>query len=127
MQRVLLINENDVERTLLCQLLEQNGYTTLEAIDGTHALNLLCRDPEISFILTDLQIPNMGGLNFLKHVKTLYPHVPVVVLEVHLQRKWSAIILQKGSVSYLHKPLPLPELLSEVRDINSRPNSLLPI
>src|SRR5215211_3442570 len=99
MPRVLLINENDVERTLLCQLLEQNGYKTLEAIDGTHALNLLCRDPEISFILTDLQIPNMGGLNFLKHVKTLYPHVPVVVLEVHRQRKWSAIILQKGSVS----------------------------
>ena len=70
-EKVLLIEDEDDLRSILENELEENGYSVLAVEDGKSALNLLISNPDIQVIVTDLKMPKMNGIQFIKTIRKM--------------------------------------------------------
>lgn len=112
-RRILVVEDDSEIRDSLCAFLESIGFTTLSAINGSAAFDLLLRTEPPSIILLDLMMPVMNGWRFLdlKRKSASLADVPVVVI--------SALEPQKdleGARAFLQKPVDLTllqQLVSE--------------
>jgi CheY-like chemotaxis protein len=77
--RILFVDDDDKIRTIAHTLLEAQGYKVLCAADGFEGLAAL-RDSLPDVIISDLQMPNMNGFEFLSVVRKRFPHVPVIAI-----------------------------------------------
>lgn len=65
MATVLVVDDHPTSRFLLRSVLQLEGHTVLEALDGRAALSVLALHPEVALLVTDLEMPGMGGLELL--------------------------------------------------------------
>jgi two-component system OmpR family response regulator len=118
-RRVLVVDDDDDIRTLVCLILASEGYETIPASDGLEALRLLHERERPSLILLDIMMPRMDGealvavLNMSPDLRT----IPVVIMSGHndaweKSRTWSA----RGC---LVKPVDVDDLLSTVREFSA--------
>jgi two-component system response regulator AtoC len=113
-QRTVLIVEDEANmRRVLCALLERDGFRTLQAPDGSAALELLQRE-SVDAILTDLRMPKMNGLELLEHVRRTLPEIPVVMLTAHGTVGSAVEALKQGAFDYLTKPFDPDEIRSVI-------------
>lgn len=77
MATILVVEDQRLIRKMLCDALQENGFKTLEAGDGLEGLSML-ESEEISFIITDLIMPNYDGINFLSLLKSCHPKISVI-------------------------------------------------
>ncbi len=111
---VLLIAEDDQEmRSLLCDELWDLGVSIREAADGDEALRSVL-DTRPTLILTDLRMP-AGGLDYISRLRTFAPGVPIVLLTSFGDSKTRADALAIGVEAYFDKPVRLSELKGAVR------------
>lgn len=103
MTSILVVDDSAVDRRLAGGLLEKNSDTTIYyAVDGTDALDQVeLHIPDI--VLTDMQMPNMDGLELVKKIRTKYPLIPVVLMTAQGSEEIAVKALQKGAVSYVPK------------------------
>jgi CheY-like chemotaxis protein len=113
-QAMVLIAEDDQEmRSLLCDELYDLGVAIREASDGDEALrSVLDRRP--SLILTDLRMP-AGGLDYISRLRTFAPGVPLVLITSFGDPQTKADALAMGVEAYFDKPVRLSELKEAVR------------
>lgn len=111
---VLLIAEDDQDmRSLLCDELWDLGVSIREAADGDEALRSVL-DACPTLILTDLRMP-AGGLDYIARLRTFAPGVPIVLLTSFGDPKTKADALALGVEAYFDKPVRLSELKETVR------------
>ena len=111
---VLLIAEDDQDmRSLLCDELWDLGVSIREAADGDEALRSVL-DTRPSLILTDFRMP-AGGLDYISRLRTFAPGVPIVLLTAFGDSKTRADALAIGVEAYFDKPVRLSELKGAVR------------
>lgn len=111
---VLLIAEDDQEmRSLLCDELWDLGVSIREAADGDEALRSVL-DIRPTLILTDLRMP-AGGLDYISRLRTFAPGVPIVLLTSFGDSKTRTDALAIGVDAYFDKPVRLSELKGTVR------------
>src|SRR6266496_6457506 len=69
-QRILVVEDGDAVRKMICAMLMQNGYQCLEAADGEEALHVLHDGGagKVSLVLTDLMMPGMNGAELARHI-----------------------------------------------------------
>jgi CheY-like chemotaxis protein len=111
--RVLVVDDDELARDLLCKVLRQGGYQTLSAGDGAEALAMLRRGPRLLVVLLDLNMPVLDGWEVLEaccHDPTL-AEVPVVVLS---GRGDAEATLSLGADAILRKPIDPEALLRQV-------------
>ena len=110
---VLLVVEDDQEmRSLLCDEFWSAGYQLREAKDGHEAFTaLLASMPDL--ILTDLRMP-AGGAGYINRLRTVAPHCPIIVMTAFGDAKLRAEVLQAGASAYFDKPVRISELKSKV-------------
>ena len=118
MDRVLIVDD-DIE---LCRLLSERLSTegfTLEAVhDGVRGLErVLSR--EHAFVILDLMLPGMGGLDVLRHIRAQSP-VPVLILTARGEDVDRILGLEIGADDYLPKPFNPRELIARIRAILRR-------
>lgn len=110
---VLLIAEDDQDmRSLLCDELWDLGVSIREAADGDEALRSVL-DARPALILTDLRMP-AGGLDYIARLRTFAPGVPIVLLTSFGDPKTKADALAIGVEAYFDKPVRLSELRGTV-------------
>ena len=108
---VLVVEDNQETRELLCRRLEAQNWVTIEACDGAEALRLLDNNCCPGAILLDLMMPNINGFEFLTELRQRPQHqgVPVIVLTAMdltahdlaaLHQQTSQHVFQKGSYSH---------------------------
>ena len=116
MIRILVAEDNAVNRELLRELLEARGYTVFEACDGQEALNMIEQaQPEL--LLMDIGMPVLDGFAVIRKIREnprLAP-LPVVAVTAYAMRGDQEKILNSGFDGYLSKPLN-PSSLSEELD-----------
>jgi DNA-binding NtrC family response regulator len=108
---VILIADDDKNiRTLLDYNLKKNGYTTVLAEDGMQTLSLLSDD--ISVVLLDLQMPGTTGMECLRHIKTSFQDMQVIIITASSKVSDAVEALKAGAYDYLTKPLDMDMLIA---------------
>lgn len=108
--RLLLIVEDDESLRLVMQLqLSKLGYETAIAADAECALDIL-KHTHAALVITDLQLPGMSGIDFLKRVRTDFPAIPVIVVTAFGTIESAVIAMKAGACDYITKPLHLSEM-----------------
>src|ERR1041385_6486488 len=78
-RRILIVDDDPGARAALIGLLEREGYAVDAAEDGATALHVASdRPPDV--VVTDLDMPNMGGMELLTRLRSQDPHIPVVIV-----------------------------------------------
>ena len=110
MKGEVLVIEDEVDvRKVLVRQLEHWGYEALATDDGQVALKLIEDNPP-DLVLLDIAMPKMNGLEFLRSVKRLRPHLPVIVITGLIDDKLAEEALNLGAQDYIHKPVDSEEL-----------------
>jgi len=79
MKRILIIDDEEMMRGMLRQLLEREGYEVVDAADGAEGLNIHGRHP-VELVITDLIMPDKEGLETILEFKQNYPDVKVIAM-----------------------------------------------
>jgi len=125
-ETILVVEDGDAVRNLVCLMLVQNGYRVLEARNGHHALRVCETHPEpIQLVLTDLVMPNMQGADLAEHLRRAHPNLRILLMsgytdEPVVQR------LGRDSPAFLPKPFTSVELVEKVRRVLDAPWNGLP-
>lgn len=113
-RRVLVVEDEAVNRLMTRHLLRQLGHEVLEAENGHEALRLLTREP-VDLILMDIQMPVMDGIETTQHIRNgeipgLDSHIPIVALTAYAREKDRSRFLQIGMDEFVAKPFELAQL-----------------
>ena len=113
---ILVVDDDEGNRGVVCRTLERNGYSVLEAHDGREALHLLFGDAsDVRLIISEIDMPEMSGLELLK-VLSSYVRLSLIPVVVVSGARSPAESIQFGSVvAWLVKPFAVDELLALVR------------
>jgi CheY-like chemotaxis protein len=102
MATVLVVDDAAVDQRLAEKLLTKEGLTVVTANDGNEALEVLKKTtPDL--VLTDMQMPGMGGLELVEEIRSRYPAVPVILMTAHGSEEIAVEALQRGAASYVPK------------------------
>jgi len=120
-ETILVVEDGDAVRNLVCLMLVQNGYRVLEARDGHHALRVCEAHPEpIQLVLTDLVMPNMKGAELAERLRRARPDLRILLMSGYAEEP-VVQRLGRSSVPFLPKPFTSVELVEKVRQVLDSP------
>lgn len=115
--QILLVEDQEVNRTFVQRLLERQGHRIAPAVDGLMALDLLGRE-RYDLMLLDIQMPGMGGEEVLIRLRqseqTSGGHLPVIALTAHALAGDKEKLLESGFDGYISKPVQMDQLVAEM-------------
>jgi CheY-like chemotaxis protein len=114
---VLIVDDDDSNREILEDSLEEEGYQTSLAKDGVEALTMLKSDPQqFGTILLDRMMPNMNGMEVLKHMKQdeQLCRIPVILQTANALLEERLEGMRAGAWQYITKPFEIQEVLVAV-------------
>ena len=117
-ETILLVDDEGLIRELGERILSGAGYTILKASDGEEALEIYrSRQTEISLVLLDLIMPNMGGKECLEGLLKINPHVKVLIASGFSENGRTRVEGDAGAKGYVNKPFNINDLLRTVRQV----------
>lgn len=118
--QILLVEDQEVNRTFVQRLLERQGHRIIPAADGLMALDLMGREP-YDLVLLDIQMPGMGGEEVLARLRRQEQatgrHLPVIALTAHALAGDKERLLHGGFDGYISKPVQMEQLLVEMGSV----------
>lgn len=113
---ILIVDDSGSLRTVVRLTLERAGYEVLEAGDGKQALTCLSAQNKVHLIISDVNMPNMDGISFVKEVKQHPRHkfAPVIMLTTEGQDAKKEQGRAAGAKAWMLKPFNPPQLLDAV-------------
>jgi two-component system, cell cycle response regulator DivK len=115
MSKVLLVEDNEMNRDMLSRRLMRRGYQVVMAFDGQQAVDMaLSERPDL--ILMDMSLPGLDGWEATRRIKaaTATRTIPVIALTAHAMSDDREKALQAGCDDYDTKPIDLPRLLGKM-------------
>jgi two-component system chemotaxis response regulator CheY len=119
METVLIVDDSSTVRKFLTHTLKTKNLRCIEASDGFDALEKLSQNPEIKLIISDLNMPNMDGIEFITSVRQdpLYRDLPIIMLTTDSTQENKKLAYDSGSNLYLVKPSPAHIILFKVMSL----------
>ncbi len=111
--RILVVDDEPQLTRVLRRSLTTKGYDVRVAGDGDFALQTF-RDWPPALVITDLAMPNLGGLELCRRLRAI-SEVPIIVLSVRGEEKTKVEALDAGADDYMTKPFGMDELLARIR------------
>ncbi len=112
---VLVVEDEELMRVILRQLLEDEGFRVLTADSAENALTLFAGE-EIAVTLTDIKMAGMDGLALLDQIKTVDEEAIVIIMTAYSSVDSAIAALRKGAYDYVTKPFVNEDLLQTVRN-----------
>lgn len=109
----LIVDDEPKLRQVLTLLMRAQGFQCVEAENGLEALEQLRRMP-ITLVLTDMEMPRMGGIELLREIRGKYPDVAVVMITGNTDVETAVGALALGAMDYIVKPFQLEEVKARV-------------
>lgn len=115
-KKILIIDDSAVFRKIVSVHLKNANYDLIEAVDGVDAINKL-KGVKVDLIVSDMNMPNMDGITFIKTVKAEPEHkfTPIIMLTTESQEEKKNEGLSAGARAWLTKPFSPEELLATIR------------
>lgn len=111
--QILVVDDDPTVRRSIEILLESWGFSAIAASHGAEALAILLKQ-NISLILSDIEMPVLGGVDFLNIVATQYPQIQVIMVSGISREKTIDQVMASGAIGYVQKPFRIAELKSQV-------------
>jgi signal transduction histidine kinase/CheY-like chemotaxis protein len=123
--RVLLAEDNAVNRTLAVRLLEKRGYIVSSACNGREALAALEKE-EFDIVLMDVQMPELDGFGATAAIREMERftgrHIPIVAMTAHALKGDEERCLSAGMDAYISKPIRTIELFAKIERLLGKSN-----
>jgi two-component system cell cycle response regulator DivK len=115
MTKILLVEDNEMNRDMLSRRLERKGYTVALAVDGQQGVDLALAEAP-ALILMDMSLPVLDGWEATRRLKTdeRTKHIPIVALTAHAMQGDEQKAREAGCDDYDVKPVELPRLLEKM-------------
>ena len=115
-KKVLIVEDNELNMKLFHDLLDSQGYETLQTREGLQAL-ALARQHRPDLILMDIQLPEISGLEVTKWLKDdeELSHIPVVAVTAFAMKGDEERIRQGGCEAYISKPISVPRFIETIK------------
>jgi len=112
MKKILLVEDNDINREMLRRRLVRKGYEVLEAVNGQEAI-IKTRSDSPDLILMDMSLPIMDGWEATTRLKadSATQKIPIIGLTAHAMAEDKQKVLQAGCNDYASKPVELDNLV----------------
>jgi two-component system, cell cycle sensor histidine kinase and response regulator CckA len=117
-ETVLLVEDEELVRNLVRDILKQNGYFVLEAHHGTEALRVaLQHSGPIHLLLTDVVMPQMGGRVLAQRLKSFRPTIRVLYISGYVDDATIQEGVSNPGTSFIQKPFTVETLSRKVREL----------
>ena len=115
--KVLVVDDSVSMRQMVRLILAGAGYDVVEAVDGTDGLNKMTDD--IGMIITDYNMPNMGGIELIREVRggSVNPSVPILMLTTESEAEKKNEGRAAGATAWITKPFNRDSLIATVSKI----------
>jgi CheY-like chemotaxis protein len=122
MAKILLVEDNEMNRDMLSRRLERKGFEVVIAVDGGQAVTM-AESERPDLILMDMSLPVMDGWEATRRVKAAETtgHIPVIALTAHAMAGDREKALGAGCDDYDTKPIEMPRLLEKIDALLARP------
>mgnify|MGYP003589976620 CR=1 FL=1 len=111
--RVLIVDDEDDFRETIVKRLNARKIQAEGAASGIKALDVL-KEKDFDVMVLDVKMPDMDGIETLRHVKKMKPEIEVIMLTGHASVEFGIKGMQLGAFDYVMKPAPLNELLDTI-------------
>ncbi|HEX8672913.1 MAG TPA: response regulator [Longimicrobium sp.] len=121
MKKILLVEDNEMNRDMLSRRLERKGYQVVVAVDGQEGVDQAATVlPDL--VLMDMSLPVLDGWEATRRLKAAPAtgHIPVIALTAHAMAGDRAHAMDAGCDDYDTKPIDLPRLLTKIEALLSR-------
>ena len=121
MPKILLVEDNEMNRDMLSRRLQRKGYQVVLALDGQSGVEMTYTQvPDL--VLMDMSLPVLDGWEATRRLKAdaAVRHIPVIALTAHAMSSDREKALEAGCDDYDTKPVELPRLLAKIEALLSR-------
>jgi two-component system cell cycle response regulator DivK len=115
-KRILVVEDNDLNRKLFCDVLKSQGYVVEPVADGLAALDK-ARSFVPNLIIMDIQLPNVSGLDLIETAKAdpVLRSIPVLAVTAYAGKGDEDRIREAGADAYLAKPVSIGPFMTAVK------------
>jgi CheY-like chemotaxis protein len=115
MKKILLVEDNEMNRDMLARRLKRRDFEVVIAVDGEEALTL-AHEQSPNLILMDMSLPLLDGWEATRRLKAddATKQIPIIALTAHAMEMHREKALEAGCDEYESKPVDLPRLLEKI-------------
>jgi len=115
-KKVLVVEDNELNMKLFCDLLDAFGFETVQSRDRLKAVDL-ARAHKPDLIIMDIQLPEVSGLDLTRWIKddAAIKHVPIMAVTAFAMRQDERLVREAGCEAYMSKPIQMSAFISEVK------------
>jgi two-component system, cell cycle response regulator DivK len=118
MTKILIVEDNEMNRDMLSRRLERRGFTVVMAVDGDQGV-AMARSEVPDLILMDMSLPVLNGWEATRIIRadSVTAEIPVIALTAHSMPGDREKAIEAGCNDYDTKPVDLPRLLAKMADL----------
>lgn len=110
MRRILIVDDEQSMCDFLSILLEKEGYNVESSTHSTEALRMIQQGDPIEMVISDVMMPEIGGIELLKRVKAFNPNLIVIMITAYATTETAIEAMKIGAYDYLTKPFKVDEI-----------------
>ncbi len=114
-EKILVVEDEELMRSILRQLLENEGYQVLTADRAENALDIFSQN-DVAITLTDIKMPGIDGIELLDRLKSVDAEAIVIIMTAYSSIDSAIAALRKGAYNYITKPFVNEDLLQTVKN-----------
>jgi two-component system cell cycle sensor histidine kinase/response regulator CckA len=121
-ETILLTDDEPLVRNLIATLLNNQGYTVLEASNGSEALQVAQEhaNNKIDLLLTDIAMPQMDGVQLSTEFRCLFPQAKIILMSGYTEKSRLQRVMAEPNVEFIAKPFRPQSLMHKVREMLDR-------
>ncbi|MCK4714336.1 MAG: response regulator [Candidatus Aenigmarchaeota archaeon] len=117
-KKILLVDDEQLIRSLVKQILERQGYEITTAENGKAGFGVFAKNPEwFGLVIMDLNMPIWDGQKTFKKMKRVLTDVNVLFISAYFEPGEKTSLLERGAFGCLTKPFNLEDLIDKVRSV----------
>ena len=109
---ILVVEDDASLREAICDALGFADYQVVPAVNGKEALAVLHGERSIDLVLSDVEMPEVGGIQLLSEAKSKWPEIPFVLMTAYAEVSQAVEAIQQGAADYLVKPFEADVLIA---------------
>lgn len=115
-KKVLVVEDNELNMKLFCDLLDAYGFQTVKSRDGLRAVDL-AREHHPDLIIMDIQLPEVSGLDLTRWIKddATIADIPIMAVTAFAMRQDERLVRDAGCEAYMAKPIQMRPFIETVR------------